>query len=339
MKINYVNESSRYYQEDIPFDDITDDIIIKIFYNKDTKRIKGTYLSEDWLSRRPNLRNYILTRYNDAEDSSLKEILYRIYHHIDKRPICPVCHKNYIKFNSMSRYNDTCSPKCHRILKNDEIWNTNIRKYGSINPLNDPKIKEKQIQTNIAKYGSPNPFGSEKIREKIKETNREKYGTDYYSQSDTYKKYWKEHVLPRLGEIEEQKYNTHKKNNSFHISAPEKTILQYLLDKFGEEDVYYQYKSEDYPFVADFYIKSKNLYIEYNGNWTHGTHPFNYKNQEDLDRLKYLSEKGETKDYYKVAAYVWSKHDVKKRTYAKEHDLNFIELWTIKEAKDFIDNL
>lgn len=334
MEVSYLNE--RYYQEDIPFDSITDDTIVSIFY-RDDGSIKGTYASEAWLSRRPNLNKYLHTRYSDAEDSSIREILYRIKNNIEERPICPVCKKNYIKFNSMSKYNTTCSPKCHRILKNDEIFATNIRKYGSTNPLNDPKIKAKQIQTNIKKYGAANPFASDLIKQKITQTNREKYGTDYYSQSDTYKEYWKNNVVPRLGEIERQKYETHKKNKSFNISGPELKLFELLKNRFGENNVIHQYSSDDYPFSCDFYIVPLDLYIEYNGNWTHGKHPFDKNNDKDVERLNYLIEQGKEKKYYTVAAYVWSRNDVKKRTWAKEHNINFIEFWSLNEAINWIN--
>lgn len=36
---------------------------------------------------------------------------------------------------------------------------------------------------------------------------------------------------------------------------------------------------------------------------------------------------------------IWTIKDVEKRNCAKEHNLNFKEVWSLKEGKEFIDNL
>lgn len=53
------------------------------------------------------------------------------------------------------------------------------------------------------------------------------------------------------------------KNHSFSHSKPEKVILGFLKNEYP--DTIYQYKEKRYPFKCDFYIPSKDLFIEYNG--------------------------------------------------------------------------
>ena len=77
--------------------------------------------------------------------------------------------------------------------------------------------------------------------------------------------------------------------------------------------------------------------IEYNGTWTHGGHPFDENNQEDIDKLNLWKSKN-TK-YYNNAISTWTNRDIRKRNIAKQNNLNFIELWNFQEAIQFIDTL
>ena len=149
-----------------------------------------------------------------------------------------------------------------------------------------------------------------------------KYGVSHNTQSKEWQQKWysnKDWVNKRNNKI----YQTMLSNNSFAFSKTERIILDFLQEKYP--DVIYQYSDERYPFKCDFYIPSLDLFIEYNGYWTHGKHPFNPNSKTDLDIL----EKWENKDnkQYKIAIKVWTETDPLKRNIAKEYNLNFIELW------------
>ena len=79
------------------------------------------------------------------------------------------------------------------------------------------------------------------------------------------------------------------------------------------------------------------FYKKCNGSWTHGGHPFDENNQEDIDKLNLWKEKN-TK-YYQNAINTWTNLDVRKRTIAKNNNLNYKEFWNLNEAKQFIDFL
>lgn len=72
-----------------------------------------------------------------------------------------------------------------------------------------------------------------------------------------------------------------------------------------------------------------NLYIEYQGTWTHGKHPFDKTNEEDIERLNIWKNKN-TK-FYKSAIEVWTIRDPLKRKTAKDNNLNWIEFFTMEE--------
>ena len=60
--------------------------------------------------------------------------------------------------------------------------------------------------------------------------------------------------------------------------------------------------------------------------WTHGKHAYN-------------KEKAKNSDFYKCAIKTWTIYDVNKRETAKRNNLNFKEVWSLKEGKEFIDDL
>lgn len=84
----------------------------------------------------------------------------------------------------------------------------------------------------------------------------------------------------------------------YNISKIEEQVYQWLIEKFSTENVIRQYKEKRYPFCCDFYIKTFDLFIEINGNWTHGPHPFNDNNKEDLTLLEEWKSKSISSKYY-----------------------------------------
>lgn len=112
-------------------------------------------------------------------------------------------------------------------------------------------------------------------------------------------------------------------NNSFNRSIPEDRYYEELVKKYGEDDVVRWYSDERYPFVCDFYIPSEDLFIELNKHWTHGGHPFDELNVDDISKLEIWEELAKSSKYYKNAIYVWTELDVKKSKTAKDKNLNY----------------
>ena len=203
------------------------------------------------------------------------------------------------------------------------------------------EYKKKARETCIKLYGSPYYSQSsdyknhlDEIRDKTIQTSLEKYDKEYYSQTDEYKNRIKQTYIERYGvenyaqtdDFKEKQYITKKHNNSFNSSSIEKQFDEFL--KSLKIEYVFQYKSNLYPYSCDFYIPFLDLYIEIQGNWTHGCHPFDSSNQEDLDKLSIWKEKSKTSDYYKQAIYTWTNLDVKKRNIAKENELNYLEIFS-----------
>lgn len=122
-------------------------------------------------------------------------------------------------------------------------------------------------------------------------------------------------------------YITKKINNSFNTSNPEEVLYKQLLEDNKNKTIYRQYKDSRYPFYCDFYIKEDDLFIELNNHWTHGGHPFDPNNKEDLEKLALWEEKAKKSKFYKNAIIVWTIRDVEKQKCAKENNLNYITIY------------
>lgn len=204
----------------------------------------------------------------------------------------------------------------------EQAEKTTFEKYGVKNTKQSQQAKEKEKETCLQKYGVTSYRKTKECTEKIRKTSLEKYGVENCTQSEKWKEKWygnNEWSKNRSEKI----YETMKNNGSFSKSIPEQAILDFLLNEYG--NVIYQYKDDlRYPFKCDFYLPEKDVFIEYNGYWTHGKHPFDANNIEDILILE--KWKGKSNKQYKIAIDVWTKMDPMKRKIAKENKLKYIEL-------------
>ena len=223
----------------------------------------------------------------------------------------------------------------------EKSYKTKLEKYGNKHYHNQEKIK----QTCLERYNSTSPLGNKEIWEQTRKHTIEKYGAAYNKEkyNDTmltkYGVKWFTQTKKLIDaaqskEAKEKQYKTKKKNNSFNTSKIESKSYIFLKNKYP--DVINQYKSDLYPFNCDFYIPSLDLYIECNYHWTHGGHPYNENNKNDIETLNKWKEK-DTK-FYANAITTWTIRDVNKRNIAKQNKLNYIEFWNIEELKIWINN-
>ena len=253
--------------------------------------------------------------------------------------------------------------------ENSEIYQkisqTCINKFGVDSPLKNKEVREKIKQTNIQKYGVDNLFKNDIIKEKIKQTNIQKYGVDYLFKSNIIKEKIKQTNIQKYGvdnplknkEIREkikqtniQKYGVDnplknkeiwkKSQDNRQISSKSKlenNFLNYLKLKYESDDIITQYKSKEYPYYCDFYIKSINLYIEIQGHWTHNDHPFDINNLNDQLIMNKWRTKSLSDKYYKNALNTWTIKDVEKRNTAIQNNLNYLEIFGKTDLNKYID--
>lgn len=210
---------------------------------------------------------------------------------------------------------------------------TMLLKYGHINPSQVKEIQEKTKLTNLEKYGSENVYASEIIKERIKETNLKKYGETLWTKSKEGREFLKN--LTNSENFKNKQHETKKKNNSFKTSKIEKELESKLRELFPDLET--QYKSKVYSFNCDFYIPSLDLYIEYNGTWTHGGKFFDKNDLNDLKKLSQWTEKSKNSKFYKNAIETWTVRDINKLNIALNNKLNYISWFNQEQAYDWIE--
>ena len=116
-------------------------------------------------------------------------------------------------------------------------------------------------------------------------------------------------------------------------SKPELRMCDLLCEIFGKDDVVWHYKSDLYPYECDYYIKSRNLYIELNAYWMHRFHWYD-GNSDDILILQDWMSSFESSSMYKSAVNTWIVRDVEKRDTARKNNLNYIVFWK-NDLSDF----
>ena len=270
-------------------------------------------------------------------------LIQKMYHYFMDDPdlklgICPVC-GNRCKFKNLNfGYWNHCSSNCASIDKDvvDKLHQTNLKRYGVENILQSDDVKKKIKETYIEHYGVEHPMKNKEYKDRQSKIMKS------ICNSEEYKSHIQEKVKKRentciekygvknvseLEDVKTKRYVTKKKHNTFNTSKIENELITYL----SKNNIKYihQYVSELYPYNCDFYLPDYDLYIEIQGSWTHGNHPFNVNNFNDINKLEVLKEKSKISVFYKTAINVWTVRDVEKRETAKKNNLNYLEIFSI----------
>ena len=296
------------------------------FYNQN---LKGKGLKIISLNKKcPDFLTYIRNRFNDTTGNEMvRELIYRIENKLEEIPKCPVCGKPLAFYKREWKYKSFCSKQCKNSDKGKEIIQqktvkTNIEKYGCNVGSQSEKVKEKMKQTCLKKYGADCSLKNKNIKNKAIETWLLHYGVEHPTQN-------KKIMLKAFD-------NRIKSMKGHRFSKKEDEIYNYLITI--DKDTKRQYYSELYPFHCDFYLPNFDVYIEYQGMWTHGKHPFNKDNNEDKILLEDWENKALNSKFYKSAIENWTITDPLKRETAKDNKLNYLEIFPKDSFKDIINN-
>lgn len=262
--------------------------------------------------------------------------------------------KRKMRETNLRKYGFNCSSKSEIVKEKSK--QTCLKRYGVEYPGQIEEAKEKSKKTCLEKYGSEYYIGSKDCLEKTIEFSKQNYNVDWFTKSEKIKNKAKETMLRRYGveysmqipknkeymsylmssyEMQERRYNTMKRNHTFNSSSTEEELFLYIKSRFPT--VVRQYKDKNrYPYFCDFYIPELDYFIELQGYYTHGKHPFNPNSNEDLQLIEYYKKKyGE--DCQPIT--IWSIKDVEKRDCAKRNHLNFKEVWSLEDGKNFVNYL
>ena len=199
----------------------------------------------------------------------------------------------------LAKYEATCMEKYgvrNSFLSSDPSVNgTNgiIDRFGSKEAMYAYTLQKGQ-HTRLKEHGDP--FWSN--HEKAKETNLALYGVENY-------------------------FECREARQARQMSKPTQLFYEeFLVPKYGYDDIELEYKdSERYPYFCDFYVKSIDLFVEFNYFWTHGKHPFDPNCQADQDIVEIWKNKHHP--FYDEAIRIWTIVDVQKQACAKRNKLNY----------------
>ena len=262
--------------------------------------------------------------------------------------------KKKMRETNLRKYGFNCSSKSEIVKEKSK--QTCLKRYGVEYTGQIKEAKEKSKKTCLEKYGSEYYIGSKDCLEKTIGFSKQNYNVDWFTKSEKIKNKAKETMLRRYGveysmqipknkeymsylmssyEMQERRYNTMKRNHTFNSSSTEEELFLYIKSRFPT--VVRQYKDKNrYPYFCDFYIPELDYFIELQGYYTHGKHPFNPNSNEDLQLIEYYKKKyGE--DCQPIT--IWSIKDVEKRDCAKRNHLNFKEVWSLEDGKNFVNDL
>lgn len=297
-----------------------------------------------------NIKKYGRKNFGSAE--KVKE--YWINHYGVDNPAKVDFVKRKIKETNLKKYGFNCPPKSE-VVK-EKTKQTCLKRYGVEYTGQIEEAKEKSKKTCLEKYGSEYYIASKDCLEKTIEFSKQNYNVDWFTKSEEIKNKAKETMLKRYGveysmqipknkeymsylmssyEMQERRYNTMKRNHTFNSSSTEEEFFLYIKSRFPK--VIRQYKDKNrYPYFCDFYIPELDYFIELQGYYTHGNHPFDPNSNEDLQLIEYYKKKyGE--DCQPIT--IWSIKDVEKRNCAKRNHLNFKEVWSLEDGKNFVNDL
>ena len=213
----------------------------------------------------------------------------------------------------------------------DKIRKTNLERHGSECIFQSEKNKEKLNEWIIRHGGQTNVFQTDVVKRKSRQTMQTKYNADCSMHSDEIKAKYDFNSINSKGN------ETKRKNGTFNTSKPEDQSYQLLCEHFSEEDVLRQHHSDKYPYNCDFYVKSLDLWIECNYNWTHGGHFFDPACEDDQNTLQKWRDKN-TK-FYNIAIDVWTRRDPQKLKTAKDNDLKYIVFWKVQELINWLASI
>ena len=221
----------------------------------------------------------------------------------------------------------------------EQMMKTVNEKYGVNCTQHIPSVHEKTVNTLLDKFGVDHQSKSPVIKDKISKANKiywSKLSVEERKQyAEKFKKWWASLSETERRNINLKSWATKRKNGTANTSSPEKRCIEYALKKFPNTTS--QTISAVYPFHIDIYIKEMDVYIEYQGTWTHGGHPYNPNDHNDVVQAEKWKTKGT--DYYTSAYNTWTVMDPHKREIAKQNNLRWYECWTENECYELIDKL
>lgn len=316
----------------------------------------------------PNCGKEVIAYYKNKEfcNKKCKKEYQAKQDQIIYKKVCQHCGKEYAYYNAMPNWfakgqvegkkyygidsSKYCCYNCGVAHRQEVSRKTCLNRYGVEFTAASENNLRKSRETKLKRYGNAYYTNIEKIKltyinktkeeklkilNKVRQTKLERYGNANYNGNKIFTEEQRQQIAIK-------QYITKKKNNSFIGKGNINGIKCSLSEKYIYDCLSTKYKNIEFEkFITgygscDFYIPELDLYIEYQGIWTHGGKPFE-GTKEDLAKIKRWVDKNTP--YYRQALYTWTKLDIKKRKAAIKLNLNWIEFFNMKAFENWFKNL
>lgn len=145
-----------------------------------------------------------------------------------------------------------------------------IERTGAAGPSDKNSISNDKFKTTmLERYGSESPLQADVCKEKFAKTFQERHGTSNPFNNDS--PFRKREYLVKGGQVGYRA--TARKKNGWILSKPELMLVNWLKQRYGENDVEQQKKVDHgirKPWLVDVYVKSIDTYVELDGVFWHG---------------------------------------------------------------------
>lgn len=221
--------------------------------------------------------------------------------------------------------------------------NTLIKNFGCVGVNSLPDIKKKMRatfeDTMMKKYGVKNPTEIPEVAALVHKNRQETMLKKYGAKNSVQIKQIQDKIQVSKGE-------------NMSMSQAERQVYDLLKPIFP--DICYNVRvDERYPFFVDFYIPSRDLFIEINFDKSHYTHWYDESNVSDRHVVESWEQNAQRRERetgqvsrYRRCINTWTKFDVEKRMRAKANALNYLVFWdgrrsgstyTLPEVHDWIE--
>lgn len=219
--------------------------------------------------------------------------------------------------------------KVSEMYRHEKLVETQNMRYGGVGLANKDALT-KAKSTNRMRYGTENVMQNESVKKTLAAKNQQVYGGPSPFSSDAVQQKAQQSKLERIEAVMREYKKSGVINDAIFKQSPYELIVFYeLIERFGKEDVWYQYGLHPYdaryPYSCDFYIKSLDLFIEINAHYSHGKHWYDAKDHQDVARRAHLSASTSRKSQKSLET--WCKTDIEKREKAKTSGIRYLVFW------------
>lgn len=238
------------------------------------------------------------------------------------------------------------------ICRAERTRQTNLARYGVEYPLQSDEIRARAEASTMARYGVANAMQNEDLKERFSASRR---ASRMVSDAASDQPVREEAEAPKVklrhrkkapvfasvvAKVSEEEAPAKTPEPVSEASLdPLETIFRALVERYGPDNVVREYSCNRYHFACDFYIPSRDLFIEYNGDWVHGGHWYDERDRGDREQLYEWERQSLSDMFYDSAASVWSSMDCIKRRDAQRHELNYVVFWdpALSDMKLWLD--